>query len=128
MCETAVNLQLMKYVLLTRLTKEMAREGFAIAPRVDVSMAQDFLTDQIAVRVIQEVWGEILDEVEHSYPADWWQAFKERWFPAWLLRRYPVKLKIMRLTARAVYPEVSVPHERHRIYLEKRMRAAWADD
>lgn len=25
-----------------------------------------------------------------SYPADWWQAFKERWFPMWLLRICPV--------------------------------------
>lgn len=26
-----------------------------------------------------------------SYPADWWEALKERWFPKWMLRRWPVK-------------------------------------
>lgn len=25
------------------------------------------------------------------HPTDWWQAFKERWYPGFLLRRYPVK-------------------------------------
>lgn len=24
-------------------------------------------------------------------PATWWDAFKERWFPAWLERRFPVQ-------------------------------------
>ena len=24
-------------------------------------------------------------------PADWWQHFKERWFPAWALMRWPVR-------------------------------------
>lgn len=24
-------------------------------------------------------------------PADWWQAFKERWFPDWALERWPVR-------------------------------------
>jgi hypothetical protein len=25
------------------------------------------------------------------YPKDWWEAFKERWFPKWLLERYPAQ-------------------------------------
>ena len=29
---------------------------------------------------------------EHrSWPADWWQAFRERWFPVWWLKRWPVR-------------------------------------
>ena len=28
---------------------------------------------------------------ETSYPADWWQAFKDRWFPYWLKKKFPVK-------------------------------------
>jgi hypothetical protein len=30
-------------------------------------------------------------DVEKQWPADWWQAFKERWFPKRWLRRWPVK-------------------------------------
>jgi len=25
-----------------------------------------------------------------KYPRDWWQSLKARWFPKWLLRKYPV--------------------------------------
>jgi hypothetical protein len=31
---------------------------------------------------------------EISYPSDWWQHLKQRWFPMWALRRWPVKLTI----------------------------------
>lgn len=29
--------------------------------------------------------------VHKKWPADWWQAFRARWFPRWWLRRYPVR-------------------------------------
>lgn len=28
--------------------------------------------------------------VDEKYPRDWWQAFRERWFPQWWLNRHPV--------------------------------------
>ena len=28
-----------------------------------------------------------------TYPADWWQGFKERWFPRWLRHISPVQRK-----------------------------------
>jgi len=28
---------------------------------------------------------------EYQWPATWWDAFKERWFPAWAKRRWPVR-------------------------------------
>ena len=31
--------------------------------------------------------------VDIEYPADWWQAFKERWFPQWMINRWPIKYK-----------------------------------
>lgn len=30
-------------------------------------------------------------DVEKRWPADWWQAVRERWFPAWWLLRWPVR-------------------------------------
>ena len=29
--------------------------------------------------------------VHKQWPADWWQAFRARWFPRWWLRKFPVK-------------------------------------
>jgi hypothetical protein len=32
-----------------------------------------------------------------QYPKDWWEAFKERWFPKWLLKRYPVRYRVVNM-------------------------------
>lgn len=60
---------------------------------------------------------------EYSYPADWWQATKERWFPRWLLRRYPVRLKRVgggkiAVDVHALFPELDAPRrqDKMRIY------------
>ena len=42
-----------------------------------------------------------------SYPCDWWQAFKERWFPAWAKRKTPVRMT--EVLAVHKYPELAVP-------------------
>lgn len=42
-------------------------------------------------------------------PADWWEAVKERWAPAWALRRWPVRYRF--LVPRAYYPGLRLPRE-----------------
>ena len=42
-----------------------------------------------------------------EFPSDWWQTFKERWFPQWLLHHYPVKKK--QVWAIHKYPELDIP-------------------
>lgn len=42
-----------------------------------------------------------------KYPSTWWDAFKERWYPKWLLKRFPVEYDW--IWARHTYPEVEVP-------------------
>ena len=42
-----------------------------------------------------------------SFPADWWEAFKERWFPSWALARWPVVRREFR--AQEILPAVAWP-------------------
>ncbi len=46
-----------------------------------------------AVRMLDPPPPQESPELEERWPADWWQAFRERWFPAWWLRRWPVRYK-----------------------------------
>jgi len=49
-------------------------------------------------------------DVEEKWPADWWQAIKDRWFPEWLLSRWPVRYKTVSIHEtiyKAVYTDVS---------------------
>ena len=40
-----------------------------------------------------------------KYPRDWWEAVKERWFPAWALKRWPVLYNRID----ELYPELELP-------------------
>lgn len=48
-----------------------------------------------------------------EYPDGWWQAFKRQYFPAWLLVRFPVRMKTVTgrrmvvLEKYAVYPKLN---------------------
>ena len=63
--------------------------------------------------LIQDVLGQRLDHIEARYPADWWQACKARWLPAWAQRRWPVQETVVRLEAVALYPKVALPKDEH---------------
>jgi hypothetical protein len=58
-----------------------------------------------------------LKHYEVKYPQDWWQAFKERWFPRALLSISPVVYREVIIDVDAVYPELHkkmhLPNEEH---------------
>ena len=48
----------------------------------------------------------MFDEI--SWPLNWKEAFKERWFPKWLLKRLPVKYETRQYEAAAAFPSLKV--------------------
>lgn len=42
------------------------------------------------------------------WPCNWVQAFKERWFPLWLKKYFPVRYKTIEVSA--LYPYASLPN------------------
>lgn len=40
------------------------------------------------------------------YPADWWQAVKERFAPVWFRDRYPVQFITVTASLEELYPEI----------------------
>lgn len=45
---------------------------------------------------------------EFKWPATWWDAVKLRFYPRWLLRRYPVRYRFERVTALALLPTLDL--------------------
>jgi hypothetical protein len=41
--------------------------------------------------------GEERIVIDREWPADWWQAFRERWFPKWWLKCWPVLHKSLHI-------------------------------
>lgn len=60
------------------------------------------------------IWGEQQKHYEFKAPADWLEAVKERFFPAWALRRWPVLYRRDVVDVKALYPElnISLPDQR----------------
>lgn len=71
--------------------------------------------DAMAVRLKRYVMSERLADETVSWPATWWDAVKERWFPDWLLRRYPVEYKHADFTIYRGYPDI-MPEKRSVLY------------
>ena len=97
-------LQKFKLVLLQYLDEKLV--DFGEPPKLDISEQADWMTDEIVLRIKQEIWGREVERQECRWPTDWWQAFKERWFPAWAKKRWPAKYHTCVITARELYPKM----------------------
>jgi len=77
----------------------------------------------LVVRLHAAVYGRKSDHVVVvKQPADWWQAFRERWFPKIWLQAYPVHYRETRVYADEFLPFVPpIPNQTHvirRVYVE----------
>lgn len=61
---------------------------------------------------------------EHAvcYPATWWDAFKERWYPAWAKRRWGVRMARVAVSFDVLYPELATNKDHGTIVVCKRIR------
>ena len=58
--------------------------------------------DDVYMRVMRLFYGYKLEN--YKIPVDWWQAFKERFFPKWIIKRFPIVYR--NLTISALYPDI----------------------
>ena len=77
--------------------------------------------EHIWLTVLRKVLVQDIDEICVDYPSTWWDHFKSRWFPKWLCRRFPVKMKTIRLTAKAIYDssKIAIPEAEPNVYFDK---------
>ncbi|KKN22523.1 hypothetical protein LCGC14_0914210 [marine sediment metagenome] len=64
--------------------------------------------DAVGVRFRVMVCGEDLEPIVITVLEDWWQAFKLRWFPQFLLKRYPVRTVTHTWDVKQMYPDIPV--------------------
>jgi hypothetical protein len=60
-----------------------------------------------------------VDQNTWVLPSDWWQYFKQRWFPKWLLKRHPVKFTTYKLNMLCAYPRIALPEHQHGLFVYK---------
>lgn len=69
----------------------------------------EILAEQWDGTIIREIRAHLMAQNvgTFAYPADWWQAFKLRWFPKWARRRWPAKMSHIKVLA--LFPEYVPP-------------------
>jgi hypothetical protein len=98
-----------EYVPYKTVTLEKLTYGLNL--KVYREVDKDYTENYIVYQVRGYVWSQDAGKkVSFKYPAGWWQAFKERWFRGWLLRRYPVIYTHKEFQVKATYPDLIVQH------------------
>jgi hypothetical protein len=118
-----VTLEQLKHVLLIAITDEMAEHVPPGSVRVDLLALTSFVRNVVRVRVTTALFGNTLEQVTVKYPANWWEAVKERWL-RWL-PSVRVRYETVTLTARELYPRLSLPDEEGHVALEKSKRTTY---
>ena len=68
----------------------------------------EYMADMVNAQIRMSLWGrDHQKRTLASFPADWWQAFKERWFPRWALKRWPVRRTFVNVTGASVFPTLN---------------------
>lgn len=79
----------------------------------DVNAAIDYAAGQMVARLEVEMLGREIGRITAKWPADWWQAVRERWAPAWWLKRHPVKYEQIDRPVYNICPHLNVPENRY---------------
>jgi len=79
----------------------------------ELSMLRGFQLDQLGrdmvFQLTRRIPKESIDHLYVKYPENWKEAIKERWFPKWLLKKFPVKYTELNYNVEAFYDKVAVP-------------------
>ena len=94
-------------------------EQFSTLPEIEFIEQAHFMHNEVIMRIVQEVYGQQLEQIECKYPRNWKESVKERFAPEWFKRHYPVKYTITTLTAKELYPMLSLPDKDPILHLER---------
>ena len=113
-----VHLERMKLVATKWFSEELAAE-IACAPDIRLNQNFEWGCNDLAMQIRYKIAGKITAEEMATYPADWWEAFKDRWFSPWMKNRWPVRYKSVHITARELYPKMALPDRDGRIIIDR---------
>jgi hypothetical protein len=99
------------------------REIENLGPLTQIDLYTTYIADTLVWNLKTYILG-LEDEkivCHREWPEDWWQALRERWFPRWWLRRWPVLVKVHHreiVSFKAVCPHLNIKVERQELHLQ----------
>ena len=79
---------------------------------INVSFSEHFMRE-VSVRIEMDLFGGTKETEKQVYfyyahPANWWEMFKQSYFPQWLLGRFPVRQKEIRESKTVKFVETEI--------------------
>lgn len=73
--------------------RRILSERELLAGKMQIEARIDHVIRGMVIELTSYMIGEHRDTVSihKRWPRNWWQAFREEWFPSWWLRRWPVQ-------------------------------------
>lgn len=106
--------------------KIASRIALPLPSRFTVDCAEDWIADNIVYQLRGYMAAQAGGTVEFRAPADWWEAFKERWLPRWALRRWPIRYREERYQAFRYLPAIALPDNATRMEFIRWDPIPWA--
>lgn len=94
--EDLIELEKVSYAAAIQLAPEMIDQ---VLFRKDIGFIEDIIVAQIR----WSFYSRRIRDAIVEYPADWWEAFKDRFFPRWARRLWPVKKTSILVATHADY-------------------------
>ena len=101
--------------VITRGSKLSLQDILAMPEEAQIELAMKYFAEGMTSRLIVMLAGEYIHTPAVKYPANWKEAFREQFFPHWLLKRFPIRYKHVVFRAEVVYPKVKLPEEEHKL-------------
>jgi len=94
-------------ILEIRAQYRMSGKVFEVVSDMQMSIIQENITQDLVFQLSQKVLGKKMSEETMTYTvvffATWWEHFKSTYFPEFLLKRFPVKLKTKEVERKNVW-------------------------
>ena len=101
---------------------------FLLENNVGYRSYEDHVVGTLIHNLTLQLASHQLKHEEITYPADWVQAFKERWFPKWLLKKFPVKYTTIVFDVKELYDKIALPSKDPFIYFNTYPKEKWSPD
>ena len=93
------------------ITKQISDDLGIHPDNIKVWEARDgLITQYLTVAMKVYLFEEQVLQDRVQWPVDWKEAFKDRWFPKWAKKKWPVRFEGRKWDCRFVYP--SIPFEK----------------
>ncbi len=86
------------------LAQSVALDEKLLGCNIDVDSYMSAVSREVVANFKLAIFGSTLKTETVEYPKTWWDAFKQRWYPVWLLDKYPADIVKVTFSAEELYP------------------------